>query len=172
MAGLNAIQQLVLAIDVCLERGLVAPTLALVHSGIDTMAWLGLPDGQHDVTGEDFIRWVDSYLLPESDLPCTAVDLYSARCGVLHSMTAESRAIRRGTANRLFYAWGNRSAEDLQRMADLVDASVVAVQLETLVKAFRTAIDRFVGVLERDPDVSKRVHARLGKVFEITQLAG
>jgi hypothetical protein len=56
MAGVNAVQQLVLAIDVCLEKGLVAPMLALVYAGIDAMAWLGLPDDQHDVTSGDFIQ--------------------------------------------------------------------------------------------------------------------
>jgi hypothetical protein len=172
MAGINAVQQLILAIDLCLEKGLTAPVLALVHVGIDTMAWLGLPDDQHDVTGEDFMQWVDTYLLPESGISCSALDLYSARCGVLHSMTGESRAIRRRTAKRLFYAWGNRNAEDLQRMVDLLDEPIVAVQMETLVSAFRTAIDRFVAANERDRGLRERVGARMGKVFENTQLSG
>lgn len=170
MAGVNAFQELTLAIDVCLEKGLALPTLALVYSGIDTMAWLGLPDEQHDVTGEDFIQWVDRYLLPGSGLGCAALDLYSARCGVLHSMSAESRAVRRGAAKRLLYAWGNHKAEDLQRMADLVDPSIMAVQVEALVRAFRSAISTFAGDLERDASLGKRVNARLRRVFENTQL--
>ena len=86
---------------------LVIPTLALLYSGIDTMAWLGLPDNQEDVTPEDFIQWADRYLFPDSGIPCTALDLYSSRCGIVHSMTAESRIIRQGIAKGVYYARGN-----------------------------------------------------------------
>ncbi|MGD0775521.1 MAG: hypothetical protein ABSC05_22120 [Candidatus Solibacter sp.] len=113
-------QQLIIAIDYCFEKRLIAPTLALLYSGIDTMAWLGLPDDRQDVTGEDFVQWTDRYLLPDSGISCTALDLYSSRCGIVHSMTGESRAIRRGVAQRVFYAWGNHRAEDLQQILDRI----------------------------------------------------
>jgi hypothetical protein len=170
MPAINAVQQVIIAIDFCFEKGLIAPTLALLYSGIDTMAWLCLPDDQQDVTSEDFIQWTEQYLLPGSGIPCTALDLYSSRCGIVHSMTGESRAIRRGIAKRVFFAWGNRRAEDLQQVLDRIGEPVTAVQVDTLVKAFRTAIDSFVKASEEDAELNRRVSARLDKVFTIMQL--
>jgi hypothetical protein len=170
MPEMNAVQQLIIAVDFCFEKRLIAPTLALLYSGIDTMAWLGLPDNQQDVTGEDFVQWVDRYLLPDSGVPCTAVDLYSSRCGIVHSMTGESRAIRRGAARRVFYAWGNHRAEDLQKILDRIGQPILAVQVDTLVRAFHTATDRFVTASEQDPELNRRVGSRLGKVFTDMQL--
>jgi hypothetical protein len=95
MPGTSALQELEIAIDLCFQERLITPTLALLYSGIDTMAWLGVPDNREDVTGNDFTRWADHYLLPDSGLACTSLDLYSSRCGIVHSMTAESRTIRR-----------------------------------------------------------------------------
>ena len=43
MPKTNALQQLIIAIDLCFKEGLIAPTLALLYSGIDTTAWLGRP---------------------------------------------------------------------------------------------------------------------------------
>jgi hypothetical protein len=165
MAEINALQQLIIAIDLCFEKGLVAPTLALLFSGIDTMAWLGLPDDQEDVTRDEFIRWADRYLLPESGILCTALDLYSARCGILHSMTAESRAIRTGNAKRVFYAWGTHRFEDLQQILNRIGEPIVALQVDALIKAFRIAIDKFVEASEHDADLGRRINSRLNKVF-------
>jgi hypothetical protein len=170
MPEINAVQQLIIAIDCCFEKRLIAPTLVLLYSGIDTMAWLGLPNNQQDVTGEDFIQWTDRYLLPDSGIPCSSLDLYSSRCGIVHSMTGESRAIRRGVAKRIFYAWGNHRAEDLQQILDRIGQPILAVQLDTLVTAFRIAIDRFVRASEQDLELNGRVGARLDKIFTSMQL--
>jgi len=165
MPGKNAIQQLITAINLCFEHGLIGPTLVLLYSGIDTMAWLGLPENQHDVTGNDFIEWTERYLLPDSGIPCNALDLYSSRCGIVHSMSAESRAIRKGNATKLFYAWGNHRAEDLQIMIDHVGERAVAVQVDELIRAFQNAVDRYVKASEQDPALNSRVNERLDKIL-------
>ena len=165
MSEINALRQLITAIDLCFEKRLIAPTLALLYSGIDTMAWLGLPDNQEDVKGEDFIRWTDRYLLPDSGIGCSALDLYSSRCGIVHSMTGESRIIRRGEARRVFFAWGNHRADDLQKILDRIGQPILAVQVDTLVRVFRIAVDRFVEASEQDPDLDRRVGLRHDKIF-------
>ena len=45
------------------------------------MAWLGLPDDQQDVTRDDFIRWINGYLLLNSDIVCTAPE-WIAQAGI------------------------------------------------------------------------------------------
>jgi hypothetical protein len=163
--GPNALQQLKTAIDLCFRERLIAPTLALLYSGIDTMACLRLPDDQEDVRGEDFVQWTDQYLLPGSGIACTALDLYSSRCGILHSMTAESRKIRQGTARGVYFAWGNRRAEDLQQLLDRLGKPACAVQVDVLIKAFHIAVDRFMQASQLDPELSRRVSKRQKKIL-------
>jgi len=172
MPGTSALQELEIAIDLCFRERLITPTLALLYSGIDTMAWLGLPDKREDVTRNDFTRWADHYLLPDSGLACTSLDLYSSRCGIVHSMTAESSTIRRGDAKRIFFAWGNRGAEDLQRIADRIGHAGCAVHVDTLIKAFQTAVNRFMKASELDSDLGRRVSIRLGRVLTKLQIPG
>ena len=59
----SKVQQLLSGIDACLAANLWEPTLILLYAGIDAMAWLDRPDGQLDVTGTDFVKWVEKYLL-------------------------------------------------------------------------------------------------------------
>jgi|SRR5579872_4607364 len=165
MPKTNAVQELITAIDLCFTERLIAPTLALLYSGIDTMAWLGLPDDREEVTAADFIDWTNRYFLPDSGIQCTAPDLYSARCGIVHSMTAESRTIRQGDAKRIYYAWGNHSADDLQQMLDKIGQPILAVQVDSLVKAFQVGVDRFVKASEQAPELNRRIDARLDKIF-------
>lgn len=164
-SGTNAIKEFRVAIDLCLKAQLTTPTLVLTFCSIDTMAWLGLPDNRADVTRADFIEWVNRYLLPDSGIACTAEDLYSARCGIVHTMTAESRMIREGDARRIVYAWGNKEARDLQDFLDQLGEPSVALHAETLINAFDVALDRFVNASEQDPELNRRINSRLDKIF-------
>lgn len=80
-------------------------------------------------------------------------------------MTAESRTIRKGEAKRIYYAWGNHGAEFLQRILDGTGQPILAVQVDTLVKAFQVAVDRYVEASEQDPELNRRINARLDKIF-------
>lgn len=71
------------AIDLCIENKLRMPALILVYSGIDIFAALNRPIEKNEATREDFKRWCDRYLLSKNELPCSAIDLYAARCGVV-----------------------------------------------------------------------------------------
>ena len=75
--------RLPLRFDFCFREELFTESLVLLYAGIDALAWLALPSG--DVNGSDFVKWVNTYLLPDSGLQCTAEDIWAARCGLLHS---------------------------------------------------------------------------------------
>jgi hypothetical protein len=129
------------------------------------MASLGLPDDQEDVRGEDFVKWTDQYLLPGCGIACTAVDLYSSRCGIVHSMTAESRKIRQGAAREVLFAWRPHRAEDLQQIGDRLNRPICAVQVDALIQAFHIATDRFVQASQLDPELGQRVSKRQKKIL-------
>jgi len=160
------IKDLLTAIEGCLNKQLIAPSLLLLYAGIDIMAWLDRPESHADVKRADFINWVENYLLPGSGLVCNALDLYAARCALLHSYAAESPLSRQGDAKQIFYAWGSARAEDLQRLVDFVGThSAVAVHVNELLKAFRVGVERFEKALSHDSQHATLVYHRATKFF-------
>lgn len=114
--------------------------LILLYSAIDTLAWLGTPAPQ--TTGAAFRQWVDQYVLAGSNLPCTSHDLYSARCGLLHTHTAESSSTATGAARQIWYWTGENSRKFLQYQAGN-RTDVVLVRFADLVAAFLQGAERF-----------------------------
>jgi hypothetical protein len=92
-------------IEACMEKGLQRPTLVLLYSAIDVAAWLSNDDPNAGV-GKRFMGWVDRYLLKAKPLHCTAADLYSARCGLVHTLTSDSDMSDKRKARRV---WGGQS---------------------------------------------------------------
>jgi len=145
------------AIDLCLEHGFVTPSLILLYATIDIMAWLDREGSHEDVQRSDFVRWVDKYLLPASDLQCDATDLYAARCSVLHSYSAESRLSRHGDAVQVFYAWGTAEAEPLQKLIDVIGTTdAKTVKVEQLLQALKTAVQKFLADACQRDDLAAR----------------
>ena len=131
--------------------------LILLYTAIDTMAWVGLSEG--DVTRTVFKDWVNRYLLPSSSLPCTADDLYSARCGLVHSHTPESSSTGKGTARQIWYYGKGASEEHLRnRIGDRAD--IVAVRFVDLILTFSDGTVRFIEDLALDSQRSKKALER------------
>jgi hypothetical protein len=152
-------------IESCLEKKLTAPALILLYSGIDTAGWLDSPD--RDATRDSFLKWVEHYLLKAMPFACTALELYAARCGLLHTMTPDSRLSFEGRARRICYAWGTARMEDVQQGIELTSSSgkYVAVHVNELFEAWRLGVLRFSNELEADPARRARVYAKAGRFF-------
>jgi hypothetical protein len=138
------------AVELLLSNKLHGPSLILIYSTIDVLAWLGRHETHPDVTRKDFITWAQTYLLPLPESKITATNLYSARCSVLHSYSVESRLSREQEAVEIFYAWGSATSSDLQRIIDSTGRNAIALQTENLVEALRRGIDKF---LSEFPDI-------------------
>lgn len=150
-------KHLISAIDLCLEKDLIAPGLILTYSTMDIMAWLDREETHPDVQRDDFIRWVQTYMLPDSELSCTATDLYAARCSLLHSCSTESRLSREGGASQIFYSYGEAGEQDLQALIDWeAGTDAKAVHVDRLVSALKTGIDRFLSAADRASAVRER----------------
>ncbi|MBI2871065.1 MAG: hypothetical protein HYY14_05065 [Candidatus Omnitrophica bacterium] len=126
-------------IRVTLDNKCYPSTIKLVLSAIDTMAYLKMPKDKVDVEARDFVEWVDKYI----QFPCkerlTGLDLYGARCGMLHSHKAISKASRKGKCRIIGYM--DHSVSEI-RCNRNVDANFVLVSVKALVEAFFTGIDR------------------------------
>ena len=152
-------------IDACIEKKLSSPALILIYSGIDTVGWL---DSSEDyATRTSFMKWVDAYLLKAKPLQCTSLELYAARCGLLHTFTPDSQVSSVGKARRIYYAWGTASVQDLQRTIDLTNKTgeYVAVHVNDLYEAWRLGVLQFTEELEKNPDRISRVYKKASKFF-------
>ncbi len=157
-------KELLSTIQDSLDNKRIAPALLLLYSGIDTMAWLSREESHLDVLLNDFENWVENYLLPDAGLACNAIDLYGARCSIIHSYTAESRLSRLGQARRIFYAVGNKNAEELQEYIDAANyPDTTALHVGDLFNAFRMGIERFNHTLANNPVLANLVHQRADK---------
>jgi hypothetical protein len=152
-------------VEACIEKKLSAPALILIYSGIDTAGWID--SDQSFTTRSSFINWVDRYLLQARPLACTAVDLYAARCGLLHTLTPDSQLSSQGRARRICYAWGQARVADIQRVIDTSNknSEYVAVHVEELYEAWRLGLLAFTQEIENDPARSSRVYAKAKQFF-------
>jgi hypothetical protein len=154
------------AISVCLANQYRMPALALIYCGIDVFAALNRPAAQAGTTRHDFIEWCNRYLLPGNSLACTAADLYAARCAILHTYTSKSSHTRSGKARQIIYAWGKRSAKELQQIIDLTGKSThVAVHIETLAHAFEKAVHAFLHEALADTHRAPTLESRASELF-------
>jgi hypothetical protein len=88
------------AVAYCLGRNHVLPAVSLCYTWIDTMGALCSPSGK--ATRTTFEEWLDRYAaswLAEREL--TSTDIYSARCGVLHTLTPNSKLVEKAQAMSL-----------------------------------------------------------------------
>ena len=145
-----------LAIDLCIDKGLLMPALILIYSGIDSLASLNRMPEKKKVTREDFKEWCDKYLLPKSGLECSSIDLYAARCSILHTNTAVSDLSMKEEASELIYCIGDISErEAYQRIDKKYPRKTVIINIGDLDKAFKKSF--FIFYEELTLDEAKRM---------------
>jgi hypothetical protein len=97
--------------------------LALVFLTIDVCAFLSLPAGETRQGQDEFVAWVDTYMKGHSDQPYQyrGLDVYGARCAVLHVFGADADFHQRHPdAKRFVYHTGGRHGFDHGKNAGLV----------------------------------------------------
>lgn len=152
------------SIEECLEKRRLLPCLTLLYVGIDIVA--ALERKHRESTKAAFVRWVNRYLLKARSLPCTALELYAARCGIVHTFTPDSDLSRKGQARKILYGWGTAKVEDLQEASNiLVRTDCVAVHVRDLIDAFRCGLAEYLKELAPDPERQQAVRRRAGLWF-------
>lgn len=128
-------------IRVAIENECFGAAVILIYSGIDAMAFLGMPESQMDVTREDFIKWSERYIHFSCKEQLTGLDLYGARCSMLHNYSVFSRLSREGKCRTIGYM--NKSTPEV-RYNPAVDSSLVLVSVPALAEAFFRGMDQFL----------------------------
>jgi hypothetical protein len=157
-----------IAIDLCIEKALLMPALILIYSGLDSLASLNRPQDKENVTRSDFTRWCNNYLLPESGLKCTDIDLYAARCSILHTNTAVSDLSIKRKASELIYCIGDISERQkiYQKIIDeKYPRKTIIINIVDLEKAFKNSFFVFAEDLKSKPDKLALVYERARYYF-------
>jgi len=150
----------------CLQNKHWLSALKLIYSGIDNLAWLSRVHDRPNVEPKDFMDFVNKYLLPGSGLRCSSEELYSARCGLLHSNTAESGISRSGRTRNLSYATGLSSEErGYEHMLLESRHRNVVVNIGKLYDAYNRSIDRLNQRISEEANFADLIYRRSIKLY-------
>lgn len=155
-----AVGQLVEQIRVEEESGHFTSGLVLCFICLDTMAYLSRPAERAGHTRADFIAWTDKYLKghPNHQYQYRGVDVYAARCAVLHTYGSEAAMHRADAGIKLFgYHDGGRHMHDPAQHERLV-----MIGLRSFLNDVRIAVRDFMEACRGDAELRARVEPRLG----------
>lgn len=151
-----------LAIEKCIEERRHMPTKILIYSLMDSIAW-ACSNKADKSTRRNFESWVERWMMPRfaSIAPrIRPVDLYAARCAVLHTMTPDSELSRSGAAKKIAYAWGSGKVSVLETVLDVLKVSnVVALHYDDLLDVLRNAIADCLAEADVDPELNQLLQA-------------
>ncbi len=150
-------------IRVTLENNCLGSAVILILSGIDAMAYLEMPAGRDDVTRSDFVRWVERYIKFPCDEQLTGLDLYGARCAMLHNYGTASDLSRKGKCRQVIYM--DKSVPEI-RYNPKVSQDVVLVSVPALADAFFSGVDKFLIDLFADQIKAPIAEHRLKKLIQ------
>jgi hypothetical protein len=148
-------------IEMLLEQQCYRSAVILIYAGIDAMSFLSLPEGQQDVTRAAFIRWAEQYLHFPCQEQLTGLDLYGARCGMLHNYSVMSRLSREGKCREIGYV-DQSDPEVIYNPQAAPDQ--VFVSIAGLAEAFFKGVDRFIIDVFGDPIRAPLARKRLGEL--------
>ena len=162
---LSNLMMLAAGIDSCVQQKNTLSALILLYAAIDAAGWLD--SEQPNATRRSFMSWTQRYLLQATALDCTAIDLYAARCGLLHTFTPESQLASEGEARYICYAWGDARVEAMKAIIGRMGKAecYVAVHFGDLYEAWQQGLVAFTQDLDADPERKARVFLKATKFF-------
>jgi DNA processing protein len=167
---IGLVLELDMAISVLLEKKLICPSLIQIYSAIDILGWLISED---DISNRDsFLKWCEKYLMIDPRIQCSAMDLYGARCGIIHSYNPSSSLSKKdkqtqiAKAKQIAYAWGNVSKDDLTKIKDpRKDNEFAEIHINELHDALRKGMLLFIKDIEEDDNLLSRVIDKAKRFF-------
>ena len=158
----NAIIGIIQEIKKCESAGATISAVTMAFVCIDTMAYLSMPESQTEQQRQDFVDWVNTYLKEHQDQPYQyeGIDVYAARCALLHSLGAEARMHREDDSIKKFgYHDGGKHAFD----AD-ISPNLVVIGTASFINDVVIAVEEFMKACQEDQALRTRVESRLPSV--------
>lgn len=153
------------------QKGLYGHLLVIIYSSIDTLGLLDAPPDQLSASGESFKNWVKHYLVPQPGIEFNEVDLWAARCAVLHTFTTQSDLSRARKAREIQYYGGDKTTEIAAKFVAITKAmdggKHLPIHFEDLYGAFLNALRKFVHDLDAKCSSDPKCEKRLRDVLQI-----
>ena len=160
-ALINVLQDGICAdIQFVLKHGRNRAALVLIYSGIDAIASLEKPEGPGKVQGH-FVDWVETYM-EFNDGIVTGIELFAARCGMLHAYGPISDLSKKGKARLIGYTVGG--GPDVLASPDVKD--LILISVEGLAFAFFRGIVNYLEILKTNTEKRSAVTPRLLLMFQ------
>lgn len=159
----DGVKGLIAEIKTCEKAGATTSAVAMAFVCIDTMTFLALPAGRETQGNADFIAWVDQHLKGHADQPYQyrGLDVYGARCAVLHAFGSESDFHEKNKdAKKFGYHDGGKHGYD-----PAVDERLVLIGTASFLNDVVHAVSSFLDACKSDADLRARVEARLPRVL-------
>lgn len=152
----------------CEHTGATIGALCLSFVCIDAMSYLAMPAGKAKQGRSDFIAWTNEYLKAHPNQPYQyrGIDVYAARCGLLHAFSAEADLHR---ADRSIYQFGYHDGGE-HRVDDTHTPKFVLIGTAALFNDLAIAVRDFLAALGSDSELRARVESRLPLVYETVPL--
>ncbi len=135
----------------------------LILTGIDTMAYLSMPANKKTQDCHDFIEWADRYILFEGKEKLTGLELYIARCVILHSYSDYSGIMSSGNCREIEYT--DQSNSDAIEYNPVASGKLVRVSVNALSGAFFNGADRFFDYLFSNKEKALVAEKRLDELM-------
>ena len=141
----NVVKDIKGGINVCMDQKYGGSLLKLIYSGIDTMAYLTIPDEltPRKMAKEQkvhFKLWVDKYLRflhPK----CKSEYIWEARNGLLHTHGTQSIGVKEGSAPRIYY-FAKNHPPIARALSD--GEQVIFLSIPTFIREFFNGMDQFI----------------------------
>ncbi len=161
----ESIDSQIQAIEMCIEKRFISSALTLIYSGIDNLAYLNTRDNKN--VKPRYLEWINAYMDVSSKLNCKPIDLYAARCGIVHTNTPDSDLSYKKEAVQVVYSYGTLSKEELQLCVDRAQKKdkIIVIQIEELFEEYKKGIANFFKELEKNPKKSELVKMRAERRF-------
>ena len=159
------------AVGTLFREELYGHSLIVIYSTIDTCGLLNAPPSQVSATGASFKVWVKKYFLDCPGIDFNEIDLWAARCSVLHTFTSESDLSKSGQAREFMYYTGDKSQEHVKHLIAFAEnhecGKHLPVHYGDLCEAFLEAIGSFALELNDKCTSSQAHNARLRKILQM-----
>jgi len=153
----KAVNEIRDAVNLCHGMGHCIPALMLLYCGIDCVAGLERDEPEDESTREDFLKWVEQYLLTRYEEDVSALELYAARCGWVHSYTSKSRLVKRGEAREINYSFGERDYGNDLEDSVRERSQLAFIHFRKLCNAFHEGVDAWLAKVFSDAAHKERV---------------
>jgi hypothetical protein len=169
----RAMEELGITLVEAIEADRSTAALVVLYSGIDILSSLTRPESSENTSSQYFKEWVERYMLLKLPSALTAQDIWSARCGLLHTNQPDSDLSRKGKAKEIVYM--RAPMEDIESAQKLCDADTsnvsqsVVVAFSDLHQAFFEGVSNFFADINRDMELQRRATFHSKKMFGQTK---